>query len=92
MVTCILADNPKIGYRRALELSQQMVEGHKMAIFIMDLSFIGWRILGVLACCIGTIFVQPYFHATEAELYLVLRQNAINSGICGSGELGLDTM
>jgi len=64
-------------YKRALELSEKMTYGHKFNIFVLRLSFIGWYLLGVLACCIGVIFVPPYEHATMAELYLVLRQQAI---------------
>jgi len=90
MVPYILADNPNIGYKRALELSEKMTYGHKFNIFVLRLSFIGWYLLGVLACCIGVIFVPPYEHATMAELYLVLRQQAIEKNLCTSEELMLD--
>ncbi|MFZ3170727.1 MAG: DUF975 family protein [Carboxydocellales bacterium] len=87
MVPYILADNPNIGYKRALELSVQMTKGHKFDIFVLDLSFIGWYLLGTLALLIGVLFVLPYVNATNAELYLVLRQNALDSGLCGYEEL-----
>ncbi|HEX3032961.1 MAG TPA: DUF975 family protein, partial [Bacillota bacterium] len=57
MVPYILADNPEIGYKRALELSNQMTRGEKFAIFVLDLSFIGWYILGMLLLLVGVIFV-----------------------------------
>lgn len=87
MVPYILADNPNIGHKRAVELSMQMTEGHKFDMFVLDLSFIGWYLLGSLLFFIGTFFVRPYDDATKAELYLVLRQNAINNGYCTAGEL-----
>jgi len=87
MVPYILADNPNIGYKRAVELSTQMTSGHKWGIFVLDLSFIGWCILGVLALFIGILFVFPYINATNGELYLILRQNAIAQGICSTEEL-----
>jgi hypothetical protein len=87
MVPYILADNPNIGHKRALELSNQMTEGHKFKMFILDLSFIGWYLLGLLALVVGVLFVLPYDNATRAELYLVLRQNALNNGLCSDAEL-----
>jgi uncharacterized membrane protein len=90
MVPYILADNPNIGHKRALELSEQMTYGHKLNIFVLELSFLGWYLLGLLACCIGIIFVHPYLNATMAELYLVLRQQAIEKNLCTCEELMLD--
>ena len=90
MVPYILADNPNIESKRAIELSSQMTEGHKFNMFILELSFLGWYLLGLLACCIGVIFVAPYKNATFAELYLVLRQNAIDNGWSSPDELLLD--
>lgn len=90
MVPYILADNPNIGYRRALELSNYMTKGQKFSMFVLDLSFIGWYLLGMLAFFIGVIFVMPYVNATKAELYLALRQNALDNGVCSYEELLLD--
>jgi Predicted integral membrane protein len=90
MVPYILADNPNIGYKRALKLSMQMTRGNKFRIFILDLSFIGWLLLGTLALCVGVLFVLPYINATNAELYLTLRSNALEQGICSLEELLLE--
>jgi len=90
MVPYILADNPEIGYKRALELSTQMTDGQKFDMFVLDLSFIGWYLLGVLALFVGVFFVLPYQNATEAELYLILRQNVLDNGLCSYGELSID--
>lgn len=89
MVPYILADNPNIGYYRAIELSNDMTMGHKLDIFILELSFLGWYFLGLLAFGIGTIFVTPYENSTKAELYLVLRDQAINSKMCTCEELNV---
>lgn len=90
MVPYILADNPNIGYQRAVELSKNMTEGEKWNIFVLDLSFIGWNILGSLLFGIGRLFVNPYVESTQAELYLVLRENALEKGICTREELLMD--
>lgn len=89
MVPYILADNPNIGYKRALELSKQMTDGEKWDMWVLDLSFMGWYLLGVLALGIGVFFVLPYDNTTHGELYLALRQKAIENGICDYRELKL---
>jgi len=88
MTPWILADNPQIGCRRALRLSMAMTRGSKWAMFVLDLSFLGWLFLGVLACGVGVLFVTPYIMATHAELYATLRQNSVAAGQCTMEELG----
>ncbi|QGQ98407.1 DUF975 family protein [Paenibacillus psychroresistens] len=89
LVPYILADNANIGTKRAIALSIQMTRGQKWNMFVLDLSFIGWYLLGTLACGIGVLFVFPYVNSTEAELYLVLRQQALDDGVCTRSELNL---
>ena len=90
MVPYILTDNPNIGSKRAIEISNETTYGEKWKLFVLDLSFIGWRILGVLALFVGTFFVEPYVLATKAELYLALRQKAVHMGLSNYGELLLE--
>ncbi|WP_216855813.1 DUF975 family protein [Paenibacillus qinlingensis] len=89
MVPYILGDNPTIGRKRAVQLSNQMTRGHKWQMFVLDLSFIGWFILGVLALGVGVLFVLPYYNSTKAELYVVLRQQALYDGLSNPEELNL---
>lgn len=92
MVPYILADNPSIGYNRAIELSNSMTDGEKWDIFVLELSFLGWFLLGVLALFIGQLFVYPYYYTTKAELYLTLRQEAIANGLTSYEELNLPNL
>lgn len=87
MVPYILAENPYIPYDRALQLSRGMTSGHKLDMWILDLSFIGWLLLGSLACGVGVLFVQPYVYATHAQLYLALRTAALDNGLTSLEEL-----
>lgn len=89
MVYNILADNPNIPGSRAREISRIMTRGEKGAIFVLYLSFIGWYLLGALCFGIGTLFVIPYFQATNAELYIFLRDRAIQTNQINPAELGL---
>ncbi|NFE18316.1 DUF975 family protein [Clostridium botulinum] len=89
MVPYILADNPSIGAERAIQLSNRMTDGEKWDMFVLDLSFLGWYILGMLALGIGVIFVNPYVDSTKAELYLILRKKAIEDGSTSCEELNV---
>ncbi len=87
MVPYILAENPNISAKRAFELSAEMTRDEKFNIFLLELSFIGWILLGSLACGIGLIFVNPYILATIAELYQVMRERVHSLGISDYSEL-----
>lgn len=79
-VPYILAENPNISHKRALELSIQMTDGEKLDMFMLDLSFILWWLLGCITCFIGFIFINPYYNATYAELYHTLKEKVLDSG------------
>ena len=66
MVPYILADNPKMDAMEAIALSRKMMDGQKWNTFVLDLSFLGWYLLGILALGIGTLFVHPYKFSTDA--------------------------
>ncbi len=88
MTPWILADNPQIGFRRSLQLSRELTRGHKWSMFILDLSFIGWFLLGSITFGIGILFVMPYYLAVQAELFAALRTLGVNSGFCTMEEFG----
>ncbi|HZK39911.1 MAG TPA: DUF975 family protein [Clostridia bacterium] len=87
MVEYILAENPHMDSARALEISREMMRGHKLDTFILRLSFFGWSILSVMSCGIGFLFLMPYIQATFAELYTALREKAIAEGTVTFEEL-----
>lgn len=74
MVPYLLADEPALDRKEAFRLSKEMMHGNKFDTWVLELSFIGWYLLGVLACFIGVLFVNPYAEATYAELYLRLKE------------------
>lgn len=77
MVPYLLAEQPEMDYRTALNRSRSLMNGHKWDFFVLQLSFIGWRLLGIIMCCIGVMFVVPYENATYAEFYAELNKNEI---------------
>ena len=65
----ILAENPEIGAREAIERSKRMMHGHKMELFVLNLSFIGWHLLGAITFGIAYVWVAPYIDATITNFY-----------------------
>ena len=51
-----------------------MMNGHKWQLFCLELSFLGWMIVGVLCLGIGTLWVTPYMWVAEANFYEDLKR------------------
>lgn len=49
--------------------SRELMDGHKMDLFILELSFIGWHLLGALSFGIGYLWIRPYIETTRAVFY-----------------------
>lgn len=92
LVPYILAENPHMDKDRVFELSSQMMRGHKLEAFELNLSFIGWYLLGAFTFGMVDIFyTSPYVNATFAEFYSALKAEATGKGIVFAGELpGVD--
>lgn len=68
MTPFILYDNTEMG-TKAIDLSMKMMKGHKMELFILYLTFIGWGILCIFTLGIGYFWFAPYMNASLAEFY-----------------------
>jgi uncharacterized membrane protein len=80
MVPFILAEDPEIPPSEARRKSSVMMNGNKMNMFVMELSFIGWMILGALTMGIlNVLFTNPYMEAARAEAYLALKAGTFGS-------------
>lgn len=65
----VVAENKGISAREALNRSKAMMEGHKMDLFVLGLSFIGWGLLCGITFGIAYIWVGPYMQATLVNFY-----------------------
>ena len=91
LVPYIVAENPSIKPREAINLSRRMMYGHKWECFKMELSFIGWHILGSATFGLSEIFYSlPYRIATFTEYYALLREQAKFNCIEGAEKLNDD--
>lgn len=69
MTPFILADHPDLTATQAIEWSEELMTGHKMDLFILDLTFIGWEILAGLSWNLGHLVLNPYKNAAHAAFY-----------------------
>lgn len=81
MANFIKSENPELSTKRCLEMSKLMTDGHKADLFYLDLSFIGWSILGAFTCGIlNIVYVTPYQFSAKAYAYEALKAEAITYG------------
>ena len=69
MAYYVKADHPNYGWRECMDASIEMMRGHKWELFVLDLSFIGWYIVGALCLGVGTLWVVPYHMQARAVFY-----------------------
>lgn len=69
MTPFIMAENPAMTAKEAIDLSRERMEGHKWELFCLSLSFIGWNLLSALTLGIGSVFLNPYMNAAYAAFY-----------------------
>ena len=73
MTPYILRDRPDLQNNSAIELSMDMMQGHKADLFWLYLSFIGWFILCCFTFGIGFFWLEPYVSASMAAFYDALK-------------------
>ena len=69
MVYYIIAENPAITAKEALERSKELMRYNKWKLFCLEFSFIGWTLLEVITLGIASFWVEPYRRASYAAFY-----------------------
>ncbi|MDZ5608548.1 DUF975 family protein [Bacillus pseudomycoides] len=76
MAYYILLENPECTASEAIKKSKEMMKGHKLDLFILWLSFIGWfilgSILGMFTLSLPYLWISPYYTTTVSHFYLTL--------------------
>ena len=70
----VCADDPKMSAMDVIHKSWEITEGHKMDLFVMGLSFIGWAMLASLTFGILYIWLMPYMVVAFALAYEELKK------------------
>jgi uncharacterized membrane protein len=69
MTFYILADDPSLGPKEALDKSKEMMYGYKMKYFFLSMRFLGWALLCLLTLGIGFLWLMPYMQVSVAKFY-----------------------
>ena len=77
MTPYILKDNPEMKNNAAIEESMRIMNGHKLELFLLDLSFIGWALLSLLTCGIGFLWLAPYMNMARVNFYEDLKKASV---------------
>ena len=78
MTPFIMAENPDMTASEAIAASVELMKGHKLDLFFLELTFIGWSLLNVLTLGIGSLFLNPYMNAAQAAFYKdITRSNRV---------------
>jgi len=66
----IMADEPSISATDAMQESWDMMKGHKLQLFLLQLSFLPWVLLSIFTLFIGLLWLYPYMYTSYANFYL----------------------
>ena len=69
MAYYIMNDHPEYTPKECLSESEKIMKGNKSKLFCLDLSFIGWYIVGALCLGVGVLWVYPYHYTARADFY-----------------------
>lgn len=64
-----LCENPEMGVMEAIRESKRQTLGFKGQLFVLDLTFLGWKLLVAISLGILGIWVNPYIMQTEMGYY-----------------------
>lgn len=79
MIPYVLAENPNITKNEAFCLSKELTDGQKWNLFKVDLSLLGWNILGAFTFNFTNIFYfNIYKEFIYAEIYMDIRNSKRN--------------
>lgn len=78
MIPYILAENPGIKRKEAFQLSKELMKGNKWDMFKLDLSLLGWKIIGLFTFRLLNIFFTDIYEETlHCEFYVKMREEKL---------------
>ena len=88
MTPYILAKYPNVEAMQAINISQRIMRGRKLELFVVELSFLGWQLLSVLTLGIlNILYVTPYSFIPKAGCFDIYLADAIERGAVDRAEL-----
>lgn len=68
----LLQDFPQYSAKELLQMSCQIMKGHKGRLFYISISFVPLYLLGIFSCCVAFLWIIPYVNAVKANFYMDL--------------------
>ena len=75
----ILADNPELTANEAINRSMEMMNGHKMRLFLILLGYLGFTLLSILALGIPLLWLYPYYQVVLAKFYEEVKAESVTA-------------
>ena len=71
MIPYLLADDPTLSSAEVFAKTKQGMTDHKVDLFVFDLSFFGWALLGVISFgVVMVLYTSPYYSLANTQFYL----------------------
>lgn len=68
----LMIDNQDMTVKTAFKESHRLMKKHRFHLFVLQLSFLGWFLLGICSCFIGFLWIEPYYEQTIVSFYFEL--------------------
>lgn len=81
--------HPEYTWKECLQESEKRMKGHKMQLFIFDLSYILWYVLAMCTCGLLLLYVTPYYNAARIEY---IHHNIYSLYSTGSSDKAYETV
>ncbi len=75
IVSDMVASGKTVQATSGITASRKLMDGHKMELFVFNLSFLGWFIFGLITLGIGFLWLVPYYQTSRANFYRALAGN-----------------
>lgn len=69
LVFHVKKDNPNYRWKQCLDESERLMEGNRWNLFKLQVSHIGWFLLGLAFILVGSYWAMPYYHTSIALFY-----------------------
>ena len=79
MVPYIMAEHPEYNATTCIAESERIMYGHRMELFTLYLSFIGWFLLTIITCGIGLLWLMPYMETAQAAFYADVKDPEVST-------------
>ena len=79
MVPYIMAEHPEYNATTCIAESERIMYGHRMELFTLYLSFIGWFLLAIITCGIGLLWLMPYMETAQAAFYADIKDPEVST-------------